>query len=187
MAESVKKSGWHKQKDGEFRRSISQRPRAEVLLDAARDFDKRFPIGTAVWFWRTLPGGPKVATKVRGAAFVSEALVVCCFVEGISGCVGCDFVSAREEPASPPTAEERLPSGGYVVGIFPRGTNVTRAAFEAAADRPVILAGGGPDQSLFGVRVRPGEDPKELRQALRQQFPSGRFSVQPDLRPEGGR
>lgn len=187
MAESLKKSGWHQQKN--VKQLVqSERPRAQVLAERAREFDARFPVGAAVWFWKTLPGGPKLATFIRQPFFVGDNGWVCCFVEGVRGAVGSDFISAREvKTPLPAAAAETLPPGGYVVGIFPRGTSVTRAGFEAAADRPVILAGGGPDESLFGVRVRPGEDAKELRQALRKRFPSGRFSVEPDILPEGGR
>lgn len=185
MAEATKKSGWHQQKSGEFRRAISQRPREEVLLDQARDFDKRFPVGTEVWFWRSLPKGPKVATTISKEAFVAASGDVCCFVAGVSGYVGCDFITPREaevrspQPAPQPTAAA---SEGYVVAIFPRGAAVSRDDFEKAAGRPIVLAGGGPEQSLYGIRLHPGESGRGLRDALRKKFPGGKFTVQPELR-----
>lgn len=82
---------------------------------------------------------------------------------------------ARGHRAETPAA---VTGGGYVVGTFPRGAAITRAQFAEAADRPVILAGGGPEESLFGVRLHPGENAVELRNSLRKKLPQGRFVFQ---------
>lgn len=176
-----KKRGWHSQ-DADRYIGRSSRPKEEVLLDKARDFDKQFPIGAAVWFWRSLPGGPKLATQIEKAAFIAASLEVCCFVKGVSGYVSCDFITRRGEPDSlPPLRPPTSPAVAtchLVVAIFPKPSVVTRQIFEEAAGRPVILAGGGSDDVLYGVRTRPGESPRELRDELRRRFPMGKIAVE---------
>lgn len=156
----------------------SERPRNHVLADKVRDFLKGFPVGTPVWYWKSLPDGPKVAATIRTAPF-AEGDEVRCFLQGVRGVVSCDFITRREvAPAAAPAPTAAVAGGGYLVGTFPRDAAVTRAQFEGAADRPVILAGGGAEQSLFGIRVHPGENATELRNSLRKKPPGGKFTFQ---------
>ena len=170
--------GWHNDKSS-HKIATSDRPREHVLQDRVRDFLKKYPVGTPVWYWKSLPNGPKVAATVRTAPF-AEADEVRCFLNGVRGVVSIDFISPREAEAPAPAAAAppAVSTCCNVVGIFPRGSAVTRETFEDAAGRPVTIAGGGPDEVILGVRTRPGEDPRQLKNQLRERFPRGRFSVE---------
>lgn len=179
-------SGWHNNKNS-ANVARSDRPREHVLADMVRDFLKKYPVGTPVWYWKSLPDGPKVAATVRTAPFV-EGDEVRCFLHNVRGVVSIDFISPREEAKTQSRkedagrAEEPVAAAAagvsYVVATFTRGGAVPRTTFEAAAGRPIVLAGGGPESSLFGVAVHPGENAQELKRLLRKKFPAGRFSIQ---------
>lgn len=158
----------------------SDRPREHVLQDRVRDFLKKYPVGTPVWFWKTLPDGPKVAATIRSAPF-AEQDEVRCFLHGVRGVVSSDFISPRETEAPTPPRPEPSPAASTcvnVVGSFPKPTSVTRSMFEEAAGRAVTIAGGGAEDVLFGVRTRPGENARELRDELREKLPGGKFRVE---------
>ena len=61
------------------------------------EFNARFPVGTRVWYWKTLPFGPVVETTVRGPAFTSDAGLSVCFLTGISGYVSTMHVREIDE------------------------------------------------------------------------------------------
>jgi len=61
------------------------------------DFNRRFPAGTDIWYWRTLPFGPVLQTAIRhGAWFLSSGEPVC-LVVGVLGCVSIWHIEPIDE------------------------------------------------------------------------------------------
>ena len=54
------------------------------------DFNRKFPVGTAVWYWRS-KFGPVQETSIRDAAFLSDADMPVVFLNDVSGyvCIYC--------------------------------------------------------------------------------------------------
>jgi hypothetical protein len=67
---------------------------AQKIVD---EFNQRFPVGSRIWFFRTLPFGPVVETTVRGEAFTSDSGHAVAFLQGISGFVYCLHVWPVDE------------------------------------------------------------------------------------------
>lgn len=61
------------------------------------DFNRAHPVGSACWYWTTLPLGPVRETRVRGEAFVAESGEHVCFVEGVGGYVSIWHVTEPKE------------------------------------------------------------------------------------------
>jgi hypothetical protein len=61
---------------------LTPEQRAAQSEKQCREFNERFPVLTRVWFWKVLPFGPVLETKVRGEAFVADSGMPVCFVEG---------------------------------------------------------------------------------------------------------
>jgi site-specific DNA-cytosine methylase len=60
-------------------------------------FNRAFPVGATVWFWKTLPFGPVQETSVRGEAFWADSGEPVCFLKGISGYVSIWHVQSVDE------------------------------------------------------------------------------------------
>ena len=61
------------------------------------EFNTRFPVGTRVWYWKTLPFGPICETTVRREAFTADSGQAVCFLQGFSGYVSVSHVQAIDE------------------------------------------------------------------------------------------
>jgi len=79
------------------RQLLSPAQVAEHAQKIAAEFNQRFPVGSRIWFFRTLPFGPVVETMVRGEAFTSDSGHAVAFLQGISGFVYCLHVWPVDE------------------------------------------------------------------------------------------
>lgn len=61
------------------------------------DFDRRFPVGSRIWFWTSLPSGPVLETTIQRGAFVARSGDVVCFLDNFSGFVSIWFVQEIDE------------------------------------------------------------------------------------------
>ncbi len=61
------------------------------------DFNRAHPVGSACWYWSSLPSGPVLQTCIRGPAFVSDAGEHVCWVYGVSGYVSIWHVTEPKE------------------------------------------------------------------------------------------
>jgi len=72
--------------------------RAQECVDG---FNRKFPVGTIVWFWRSLAFGPIEETAVRTEAFVSDCGAAVVFLFRVSGYVDiCHITPVMERPRS---------------------------------------------------------------------------------------
>ena len=75
-----------KYKRGVMRMTPEQREQHQQEM--ANAFDARFPVGSEVWYWSSLPFGPKRRTRIRdGATYIPSYDGPVCKVEGVPGFV----------------------------------------------------------------------------------------------------
>lgn len=68
------------------------------------DFNRRFPVGTRVRYWRRRPQLP-LDTVTRTAAYVLGDHTAVVFIDGVSGCIALDHLDVLGPPLpNPPEA-----------------------------------------------------------------------------------
>lgn len=79
------------------RQILTPEQRAEHDQQSVDGWNARFPVGTTVWYWHSLPFGPVTETTVRADAFIAYSGEPVCFLKGISGYVSVFHVFPPDE------------------------------------------------------------------------------------------
>lgn len=75
---------------------------AEHDRQIVANFNAKYPVGTAVWYWETLmPGTPVLETMITGPAGTAPNGDAVCFVDGVSGWVSIWHVQEPNESQRP--------------------------------------------------------------------------------------
>jgi len=79
------------------RQLLTPDQRAQHQRRTLDDFDRRHPVGSAVWYWSRLPFGPVRETRIREPAYTDCAGQPCCMVDGVRGGVSIFHVTEPKE------------------------------------------------------------------------------------------
>lgn len=80
-----------------LRQLLTPEQQAEYDQRITGDFNRSHPVGSACWYWLSLPFGPVRETRIRGEAFIADSGALVCFVEGVSGYVSIWHVTEPKE------------------------------------------------------------------------------------------